>query len=356
MPKQSAKKPKNILLLSRPFENSNQGTGEQVVAREVYAELSKDKSLRVTKVQRRFFDPYKSITSLLFYDYIVCFLFSVRHLIKPYDLIIFNSPYQAIFTCLFNLRGAMTTCIVHDFFFNENKVKSKFDSYSRLIHPASMFNSKRIITTTIENKYKAKQLYNVSVYVAPLGVRTDEIPQRTEVRPIVGYIGSYTRRKRTEYLLELLKVNNEQAKQHLTLRLAGRIPDEFAEKAKALASKYSTVEIVGEVTEPEKVEFFQSISFLYFPTELEGFGLPLVEAMRYSVVPIVNTDAIIPSIIKDECVQIDDVPQVLDKVVGSCVKYDETLRVANVRMIDSRKFNWADFVSAATIPQHNNMQ
>jgi glycosyltransferase involved in cell wall biosynthesis len=332
-----------VLLLSRPFKNSNDGTGEQVVAREIADILTNDLHIPFDYVKRWAIPPYQHIFSLLFYDYIVTFLYTVYNFIFPYKLVIFNSPYQGIFVKLFNVRGTKTVCVVHDLFYVDNNDKSLFDKYSVCLYSLCINYCSKVVTTTLENKIKIKKICEREISVSPLGTSYEtSIKQLTDkkVNNRIGYIGSYVQRKRPEYLIELAHTDSDHLFEYI---FAGNTTAMFLKLIEPI-SHNRKIRCVGELDELQKIEFFNEISFLYFPTILEGFGLPLIEAMRLGAIPVVRNDAQIPEIVKSHCFVIHDTIDAVDifnHYILNPKKYRETI-LNNYNY--SLQFNWKRFV------------
>ena len=329
-----------LLYISRPFIDSNSGTGEQATAREVVTRLlNRGGSFQTKFIKKIIFKPYHGFISLLFYDWFLAFSLSLSNLVRPSKIVIFNSPYQAIFCKIFNLRSR-TICIVNDLFFMDYANKNLFDRYSYCIFKYFIKHCGTIIVTSTETAAQLYEIFNYPSIVVPLGHTIREEFKNLKMMPTskVGYIGSYVPRKRPQYLHKLANLG---AKGYISLNLAGRIPQGFIDSFSP-----GSVSIIGEVPESKKINFFRSISFLYFPTELEGFGLPLVEAMSCGVIPIVHLDSKIPSVIKNNCIQVTDTEEAYNIIIllmKNTSQFDKLI-IENYEY--SSKFSWDKFTDA----------
>jgi glycosyltransferase involved in cell wall biosynthesis len=337
-----------VLFLSRPFGNGKlSGTGEQVVAREVHSELRK--MARVDVVREYLIPPYRRVSSIIFYDYFYNFFLLLKSLFfTKYDSIVFASPFQTPFLMLYTILGKKTFVIMHDVFYDDYRdSRSWFDRYSALIHANVYRFARLIIVSSEETGAKVKALsgrkdLKVIYPGVETGFKSENDPNIADWefrRSRVGYIGAYVPRKRTDRILELLR---HDASTNLVFSFAGHITDAF--QSAVTCGRGWNLSFRGRLDDKEKKAWYEEIGYLYFPTEREGFGIPLLEAMTKGVVPIVHRDADIPMILKNRCVVIDEPEEVLtvvekfDRDQSMCEKF---LR-GNYEF--SRRFRYSDYV------------
>lgn len=127
------------------------------------------------------------------------------------------------------------------------------------------------------------------------------IPETLEPEPKpdnvfrVGYLGQLDRRKRVDLLITVFKesrVNGE-------LMIAGTGADE--DKLKSLAGDDKRIKFLGFVPDSRLKEFYNSLDLFAFPTAIEGYGLPIVEAMACKKEVLLAPDAIIPEELRKRC-------------------------------------------------------
>jgi glycosyltransferase involved in cell wall biosynthesis len=80
-----------------------------------------------------------------------------------------------------------------------------------------------------------------------------------------------------------------------------------------LAGQDQRIKFVGFVPEEKLVEFYNSLDLFVFPTKVEGYGLPIVEAFACKKPAVVLHDAIIPDEIKSRCIVVDDLTDFLKR-------------------------------------------
>ena len=110
----------------------------------------------------------------------------------------------------------------------------------------------------------------------------------------VGYLGQLDKRKRVDLLIEAFKKSDLDE-----LAIGGVGLD--GGKLKAMADGDSRIKFLGLVPDEEICSFYNSLDYFVFPTAIEGYGLPPVEAMACKKPVVVLEDAIIPRDVKDRC-------------------------------------------------------
>lgn len=167
------------------------------------------------------------------------------------------------------------------------------------------------VVVAVSEKTKEDLVTHLKVPRDKIRVITSGIYDELEPRPRkdkvfrVGYMGQLDRRKRVHLLIDAFK------KSHLDeLVLAGGGADEQALKARAEGD--NRIKFIG-VVRSNWVDFYNSLDVFVLPTWIEGYGLPIVEAMACKKPVVVLGDAIIPLEVKIRCVWVEK----LDYVLGN---------------------------------------
>jgi len=165
--------------------------------------------------------------------------------------------------------------------------------------------------------------------VIRLGISKDlkpmnRIPNR---RFRIGTLSQLDKRKRVDLLINQFKVSKIDAE----LVIAGMGQDrEILEK---LADGDDRIKFLGLVPENELADFYNSLDLFCFPTGIEGYGLPAVEAMACRKPVVVFNDAILPDEIWTRCFSIENLtdlfnnPNKIDTVLRA-TDYEDNLRFA----------------------------
>ena len=90
-------------------------------------------------------------------------------------------------------------------------------------------------------------------------------------------------------------------------RIAGQVTPQGAAVERQLRRILPDIEITGYVTEKQLAQYYLSASLLAYPSLYEGYGLPIVEAMRARLPVICSTSTSLPEIAADACVVLDPI-------------------------------------------------
>ncbi len=100
------------------------------------------------------------------------------------------------------------------------------------------------------------------------------------------------------------------------------------------------VVFTGYVSDQELKEYYANASIFFFPSSYEGFGLPILEAMKFNI-PIVSSDAASLTEVGGDAVlycnpnDVDDMAQKLDDVISQ-----KTIFSADRYLVQLNKFSW----------------
>ena len=122
----------------------------------------------------------------------------------------------------------------------------------------------------------------------------------------VGTLSQLDKRKRIDLLISQFK----ESKLDGELVIAGQGKDK--QELEKLIGGDSRIKLLGFVPDSELSNFFNSLDVFAFPTWIEGYGLPLVEAMSCKKPIMILSDAIIPDEIKFRCVAVDNFTDALN--------------------------------------------
>lgn len=137
------------------------------------------------------------------------------------------------------------------------------------------------------------------IRVIRLGISETLKPEhRNHRRLTLGTLGQLDKRKRINYLVAAFHRSNLDAR----LLIAGQGPDE--RMLRAMAEGDERIEFLGLIPEAELNDFYNGLDLFVFPTGIEGYGLPPVEAMACGVPVVILDDAILPQEIRGRCVSV----------------------------------------------------
>lgn len=169
---------------------------------------------------------------------------------------------------------------------------------------------KYVVTISEHVKKEVVKIFKVDedkVKVIKAGIRPDLEPQPKKDSIFrAGYLAQLDRRKRVNLLIKAFRKSELDE-----LVIGGKGLDE--DLLKDLAKEDSRIKFLGFIPDDKLVEFYNSLDVFIFPTAIEGYGLPIVEAMACKKPVMVLDDAIIPWEVKKRCIIVPE----LDFILGN---------------------------------------
>jgi len=157
--------------------------------------------------------------------------------------------------------------------------------------------SKRIICNSDQTKREVMKHLGVSeekITVTRPGISGDLQPENVGHDGYrIGTLSYLDPRKRIDILIRAFKAADLGDAE---LVIAGKGQDEH--RLRRIARNDSRIKFLGFVPETEKADFYNSLDVFTLPSRLEGYGIPLVEAMACGTPLISLDDALIPNDVK----------------------------------------------------------
>ena len=117
------------------------------------------------------------------------------------------------------------------------------------------------------------------------------------------------------------------------LRVAGSGPDRGL--LESLAGGDKRIKFLGLVPEDDLCDFYNGLDMFVFPTAIEGYGLPPVEAMACRKPVVVLDDAVLPQEVRKHCLSVENLAELFDNInniqhIIRLTDYDRSLRFAGL--------------------------
>ncbi|MCL2156514.1 MAG: glycosyltransferase [Methanobrevibacter sp.] len=211
----------------------------------------------------------------------------VYHILNPLESFYFN-PKKSVVT-------------IHDFIpIHYSEEANKFTTITKIIYKKALNKSikfKNIIVTSQETADVLKLDYNVdddNINIIKYAIDDKYHPKfiKNDIFTI-GTVSVLESRKRIDILIEAFLEANIENSQLLIGGSGG-----MKTKLKELANNDSRIKFLGFIPDEKMVDFYNSLDVFVFPTILEGYGLPIVEAMACGKPVITLEDGFIPSDLK----------------------------------------------------------
>jgi glycosyltransferase involved in cell wall biosynthesis len=236
---------------------------------------------------------------------------------------------------------------VHDLFMKYyNGGEGLYDTFRHKIYnirfDRAINNADHFITVSTQTKRQLIEegVKEERISVINLGVREKFSQEENweERENKIGYLGDFRPRKNVGRLLQDFAENSEDLGDfQLVLGGGGGSEEEI------LKEKYSGKERIkfqGRVPEEELTNWYNSLKAFFFPSELEGFGLPVLEAVSCGTPVFIYKDAEIPQEVKEYCITVESVSEVPEKLDELS---DEKVQEKAGEI--SREFDWDKTVS-----------
>lgn len=161
-------------------------------------------------------------------------------------------------------------------------------------------NARVIVCVSDNTKAELKRVLHVPeerIRVIRSGITPDlDYEPMPHARLRLGYLGQLDKRKR---LPKLIKAFRWASRLDAELWIGGIGRDEA--KLKTLAGDDHRIKFLGLIPDEQLGEFYNGLDWFVWPSWIEGYSLPPVEAMACKVPTVVLADAIIPEEIKSRC-------------------------------------------------------
>jgi glycosyltransferase involved in cell wall biosynthesis len=158
-------------------------------------------------------------------------------------------------------------------------------------------NNSKIVTTSKYSKNGLKNIFNNKIsYIYQSSERVYFTNTTERTKDYILHIGTFEKRKDLLTLVKAFKLFKENTKSNLKLVLAGSKNfngnKQIYKEIKRYILKnnlFSSVIIPGYINKKQAIYYFNNAFTYVFPSIDEGFGIPLIEAMRAQV-PVICSD------------------------------------------------------------------
>ena len=179
------------------------------------------------------------------------------------------------------------------------------------------------------------------------GVSTHFSPGKSTpgAKPYLLAVGDIYIQKNLHTLVEALAII-QRSSPGIRLKIAGGRTDPFYyDKIVRLIAQRGledSIELLGERSQEELLALYRDCAVFVFPSTVETFGMPLVEAMACGTPIVCSNTAAMPEIVGDCAVQFDplDAEDMADKILRVFGDADIAQRLAHLGRERSRIFCW----------------
>ncbi len=225
---------------------------------------------------------------------------------------------------------------IHDLNFLEEKSLRKRKQRLKLLQKKI---DKASAITTISEYTKQELIKNFTIPDIPFRViynGVEDLSMKDDKKTELDFegdflftIGVVTAKKNIHVLIDFISKIPK-----LNLIIAGDDSGEYAIKIRELIKDkdlQNRIFLTGKISENEKIWYYKNCKAFVFPSLLEGFGLPLIEAMQFGKAVFASNRCSLPEIAKDKAYYWDNFdPDYMAGVYTKMIKeYNSDIKTAN---------------------------
>jgi len=239
---------------------------------------------------------------------------------SSYKIIHATTPELGVFLNIYNAKKIVT---FHDFIpFIENSLPIEFRAVLWQLYKKSLFRTNVIIANSSTTKILLKKIFDresIIVY-PPVDTKKFKFKKKnlSSEKLILGFVSNFSFRKRVDIAIKVCSILQNYIDCKLILaggKLEGSLQQHF--DVYRLLSDYNIkeYEVYEEIDDKLLVKIYRRIHFLIFPSEIEGFGMPIIEAHACGAPVFTLKNSIIPPEVKKTSIVAKDEIDMVSKIL-----------------------------------------
>ena len=262
--------------------------------------------------------------------------------VRQLDVCVFNTPVMPWWYGIFG-KAKKTAVIAYDFAY----LQYSPNRFLKFVHSIALKRADLVISISEATKKDLIKIFKIpeeKIKVVYLGF--NKICNNLAVLPPSGvlerfflFVGAIKERKN---VLGVVKAFNEYKKsrgEH-KLIIAGNGSGEYFEKVKKTAQK--DVVFLGQITDANLSYLYQKAEALLYPSFIEGFGFPILEAQDCGLPVITSNVSSLPEVAGDGAVLVDPYNTLEISEAMKKISSDLTFRQSLIEKAkeNAKKFSW----------------
>jgi len=159
------------------------------------------------------------------------------------------------------------------------------------------------------------------------------------------FVGTMFKRRNVDAVVKAFNLISARVSS-ISLVLIGDIPVQERDRLSKLFQAspfYDQIMHFASVTEAELRLFYNGAALLVYPSSYEGFGLPVLEAMRCGTPVIVSKSGSLPEVAGDAGTYVDpkDPADIAENIIRIVTNSSKRAELSNKVLRQSNKFSWA---------------
>lgn len=170
----------------------------------------------------------------------------------------------------------------------------------------------------------------------------NDLTDTQRVRQLL-YVGRLDPYKNVPLLIQAANEAKKQLPIHIKVVIAGPEDERYPQaKEQAAQSHFIRTEFTGFISDEALCQLYADSDVLVHPSIYEGFGLPVVEAMRVGL-PVICTDGgSLPEVAGDACrvIPTSNLEALIEAIVETLSCPEACIEMSNRGIEQAKKFNW----------------
>ncbi len=170
----------------------------------------------------------------------------------------------------------------------------------------------------------------------------NDLSDTNRIRQLL-YVGRLDPYKNVPMLIHAANEAKKQLPFPVKVVIAGPMDERYPEAREVAAtSHFIKTEFTGFISDEELAKLYAESDVLVHPSIYEGFGLPVVEAMRVGL-PVICTDGgSLPEVAGEACnvIPTGDINALIDAIVSTLTCPEACIEMSKRGIVQSQKFSW----------------
>lgn len=278
---------------------------------------------------------------------------------KSAKIDLFFSPTSYLMTIFSKVK---TITVVHDlavFLEKRSRPSLKTKLIERLTLKLALKKSSQVIVVSNNTKQDILKNYKINadkittIYLAPVSTKEaqvkDVLAKYNIAKPYILYVGTIEPRKNVESIIKAFALTDENIRNNYRLVLAGKRGwnIEYIDKIIDKENLNTSVIQTGFVADEDLPEIYSKASLFVYPSWYEGFGLPVLEAMKFGVPVITSNTSSLPEVAGTAArlVKPDDIKQLSKDIATILLDKKVSQEMVRQGLVQASSFSWDKAVS-----------
>lgn len=266
---------------------------------------------------------------------------------SKYKIVHSTSPELLFFKLNHNFKKIIT---FHDFIpFLEQNISTFYKSSLLFIYKLNLIKTDVIISNSSLTYNQILNLFNRESIIIhpPVDLKFFKFKRKIpKEKIIVSFVSNFSFRKRVDIAIKVVSLIQDKIDCRLILaggKLVNSPQTHF--NVEELIKKYRIreFEIFEEIDDKLLIKIYRKTHFFLFPSMMEGFGLPIVEATACGIPTLILKKSIIPIEVKKLAIECEDELDMASKILKLCENKKMYIKIQKLKQKYVNNFSLEKF-------------